>query len=346
MNVIDEYMNFLITRYVRYALTFFSDDNDLLFIKEQLTYFFKIYTNYKYYNLLATLDNVDKYEYNNLIKEFDGLKIELEYELANHELEMSNETFSIRKKLIDKVHKVALFVVKIADNKDIDTNTINKMLDENATMNKYIYKFRDELINLVKETKSIVNKFLKSDGDFYTTNYIKLDRDNDLFYVNLTPDIKVLKTNYKSSLVTKIFEDPKLNLDILEVLINKISINILTRTINEEYIEKYMIKIEDNVFSHGSFLLGDIMNNPLFKKYVILLCDLNTYKTKENFFKDYECACLQDMSHIPDVKDKLNNIDNLGVFTTVVVNNYKDKDYEDIEKYEGNFNLYIRGEVR
>ena len=88
------------------------------------------------------------------------------------------------------------------------------------------------------------------------------------------------------------------------------------------------------------------MENPLFKKYVILLTDLNTYTTKEKFFNNYECACLQDMSHISDVKDKLNNIDNLGVFTTVVVNDYKDKDYEDIEKYEGNFNLYIRGEVR
>ena len=46
------------------------------------------------------------------------------------------------------------------------------------------------------------------------------------------------------------------------------------------------------------------------------------------------------------VKEKLNQIDNLGVFTTVIVNDYKDKDYESIEKYEGNFNLYIRGEVR
>ena len=35
MNVIDEYMNFLITRYVKYALVFFNDDTDLLFIKEQ-----------------------------------------------------------------------------------------------------------------------------------------------------------------------------------------------------------------------------------------------------------------------------------------------------------------------
>ncbi len=346
MNMIEEYINFLITRYVKYALVFFNDDTDLLFIKDQLTTFFKIYTNYKYYNIVATIDNGEKYDYDGLIEEFKGIKVELLANLSSHELELTNKTYTYHRELIDKAYEVSLFVVKMVDNKELDTNLINQMLDRDSTMNKYIFKFRDELINLVKDTKSLTNRFLKEEETFYITNYIKMSRDNDLFYITLSPSIKVLESNYKKNLIDRIFEDPRLNKTIVEVLINKVCRNILIRTLNGEYVEKYMIRIDESLFSHGSFILEDLVNNPLFKKYVILLTDLNTYKSKENFFKDYECGCLQDMSHIPDVKEKLNQIDNLGVFTTVVVNDYKDKDYESIEKYEGDFNLYIRGEVR
>ena len=346
MSVIDEFMNFLITRYVKYALVFFSDDTDLLFIKDQLTRLFTIYINYKYYGLVATIDDTDIYEYDNLVKEFSGMKVELLYELSDHELELSNETYNTRKQLIEKVYQVALFVVKIIDDSNIDTETINKMIDKDELMKKYIYKFRDELITLVKDTKSLVREFIKEEDEFFTTNYLKFGRDNDLFYVTLTPRIKVLDNNYKRPLIMRIFEDPNLNKYIAEVLIQKISKNILARTVRGEYIEKYMIKIDENLFSHGNFIFEDLTNNPMFKKYVILLADLNTYKTKENYFKDYECGCLQDMSHIIDPKEKLDDIDNLGVFTTVVVNKYKDKDYDIISKYQGNFNLYIRGEVR
>ncbi len=346
MNVIDEYMNFLITRYVKYALVFFNDDTDLLFIKEQLTYLFKIYTNYKYYNLVATIDDPDKYDYNNLVKEFDGMKVELYYELANHELELSNKVYSTRKELIEKAYHVGLFIVRMVDNEELSPELINKLLDEDDLMNKYINKFRDELINLVKDTKTISNKFFKEEQEYYITNYLKFDKDNDLFYVTLTPNIKMLENNYKKTLVERIFEDGRLTKDITELIINKISKNILQRTINNEYIEKYMIKIDDSLFSHGSFILGDLINNPLFRKYVILLTEFNTYTTKTKFFQNYECACLQDMSHIADVREKLNDIDNLGAFTTVVINKYKDRDYDTISTYQGNFNLYIRGEVR
>ena len=71
----------------------------------------------------------------------------------------------------------------------------------------------------------------------------------------------------------------------------------------------------------------NLMDNPLFRKYVILCCDFHTYLSHKSVFEeDFQFGCKQRFERVNDIYKKTNTIYQEGVFNYLVVLNCRDND--------------------
>ncbi len=337
INLIDIYMNYYINRLSQYALCFFNEEElDKEFTIEILKEYMKVFINFKYYNILSSIEN-SQFQIEDLKKELDGKRVEILDNYASRELEEDNNIYSFNRKIIDKAMEVTLIVIQIDDYnyKDIDNTNdiINNLINKNNK--KYIENNTLKLINLVKETYKTINKFFKEENNYFNINYRLLDENRRLFVITLDQDIKYLDVNYKKSLIDKVYITEKLDKDKTEILLEKLSKDILYKILNKETIENYIVEISDEILKGNELYIKDIIDNPLLNNHIILSITHEIYKERNKCLKnDYRLICNVDLSHIPDFKDKINKITGLGVFEYVIVKDYKQEDLEDLKKYD------------
>ena len=119
-------------------------------------------------------------------------------------------------------------------------------------------------------------------------------------------------------------------------LLNKILYQLLQDTINNEK-NYYFISIDDNVFYKDRIInaIYNLMDNPLFRKYVVLCCDFHTYLSHKNVFEeDFVFACKQKFRRVSDIYKKVNSIYTEGVFNYLVVMDCKENDRNFFKEYK------------
>ncbi len=341
INVIDSYVEFKIKFLKQCGLCFFFGDKDLNLVEEFLEEYFQTYINFFIYHTLGTLNKIEVFDYVALQKELEGLRIEIMRQYAANELIDSNEDYKYHLSLIDKSKEVSYFVSRL-DNLSFNDNDfleerIISFVNDNNEMLKFLGDNMHNLIQLFKNYYHKMDKFFKMTDDFYRLDYKKVSEENDVIYVKLVQQIKVLEINYKKALIERIFENDKLDEKKAIVIIQKLSKEILRKFLSKEKIDKYLVKITPKLFTRNKFLLEALLQNPLVKSNIILLVDYNTYTSKKMKLIDgeYNLACYQNFMHINDVATKLSNLDNEGVFSYVVVGDYKVSDKEALMKFQG-----------
>lgn len=336
-NLITLFMNNKIRCLIDYVLFLYNDNNE--FVKDVARNYFSIYVDNYYYGIFHTIDD-SNYSIDNLKLEFNGAMEEMLYNYSDHELEVSNEEYqkncSIIRDLNDISYEVCGIDTLIYKDRDDVNDVVNKFLLKHKRLSDLLGNRLSKFITMVKSSYTLDNRLLNYKDNYFVLNKMFFISDKDIQFVNLNTNIKVLDT-YKPNLVSKIYVDDRLDLKKLECLINKVALEILNKFINNEEIDKYIIEISDTLVARGKIeeKIMDLINNPLFQKYVILGVQYNTYLNHKGAFNiDYILACIQDFSHINDIYQKTENIFKEGIFNYLIVSDCREKDRDFFESYE------------
>ena len=347
VGVIDNFVNYKISFLIKCGLTFFYNDKDLDLVEKFLEKYLKNYVYFKFYNEVHTLKSSTDFSLDSLKKELEGMEIELLDDYSINELIDSNEEYNYRIKLIHKAKEVSYFVSKL-DNIGLISpenveEEITNFINSNSKIHTYIGDNKAKIISLYKKYLTRIRNFFKTTDEFYKLTYRNISEDNNLVLVELKEQIKVINSNYKKSIIQRVYNNNRLDNKKALVLVQKLSKEILRKFINNEKNDNYLIKLSEKLFVKNKLVIENITNNPLFKKNVTFIVDYNTYTLRKKFLNNdkYKLACIQDCSHLIDFKDKLNIIDDEGVFSYIIVNDYKNKEKEEIHNYVCNNGLKL-----
>jgi hypothetical protein len=335
-DLITTYMSYKLARLTRYAKAIVPDEDKKILTKCYNLYL-QTYLNTYYYHILGTLDKASTYTYPTIEKEIAGLKLELLDDLKNYENVIEKAKYQLDIDLINKGEEIILFVTKLDNLKD--PATLITIIKETPNITKYLSKSTvKDLTNLIKGTNKDLDNFFKDLSlTSFPLNYHKLMSNDNLSIVSLNYQIKQLAVNYKASQVNRVFNSSLLEENKTEILINNLSKDILLKLTTNEEIPNYIIEFYPVNFTpkEKKVELFNLLNNKILKDHITIGIDYDTYQNNKEYLTTlkHTYACYQDMTHIPDVKDKLNILDALNFFTYVIITDYKDKDLEAIEKY-------------
>lgn len=344
-NIISSYMNYKLNRLKTYAFTFLPNDNKT-FLEENFTAYLSNYIKVYYYHILESLNYSEAiaFDQRTIEEEFSAIKLELLDNLKEQELTLSNELYQYAKELITETKNISLIVTYIdrlvLNTKEEITDKI-KSLSNQENLNRFFTDDIEEiLIREIKETFITENKFFKDiTSDDFKLRYKDIKNTEDLKILDLSYYIKILESNYKKKLVAKTFNEEVLSFQKNEVMIKHISKEILLKTLNKDEIKPVFIEFNETLFSkkNNSDKLFNLLNNKLLKENIYILITFNTYSNNKSYlekYSEYHFACLQDLSHINDINVKLNTIENTNFFDYIVINGYRDRDKDFIDKYE------------
>lgn len=336
----------LITSFLDYKVRYLSDFGSLFFpdykkefINDKLSKYFRTLVNGYFYHIFETLDNPENLSFETMRDELIGKKEELLDEYSICELEFSDEEYKKNCFAIEEMVKVCLFVFAIDrvkfTSKDSISEELNNFVKNYPSMKEILGNNIFKLVTKIKEVYSVQGKVFKDDNPYYVVDYSKV-LNEDVIFTKLVHSIKLIDANYKNTLVARVYSDKRFEFDKLNTLVWKLSRDILDKTLNRVKIKNYLVYVDEDLFERGKFLLSEEFDNPILKKYINLVFNYNTYKQHEDLIKSlgYRVSCIQDLSHINEVVEKLNSIDNEGVFDYILVSDYKEKDEEDIKKFK------------
>lgn len=331
-NFINVYMDYKVNCLIRIGIFFLKKDNS--FIKRVFRGYFYTYIDNYYYKIFNTIDG-EKFTLKNLKQEFDGIMLEMLDDYKEYELIDDNHTYQENCNLIRKLNSfcyeiVRLDLLKYSSKGDI-AREVEDFVHNNRVLSSYVTGSLSELISIVRENYTNYNKLLEFDDQYFNLDKKKFENDSNILFWELVPNIKVLDI-YRDSLVKKVFQENKLLKLKMKCFIQKISIYLLKNVLNREDITPIIIKLDSNFISRGTINedLLDLMDNPLFQKYVILGVDYSIYQNQRSaFLADYQFACIQDFTHINDVYQKTDSIYKEGIFNYLIVEDckYRDRDY-------------------
>lgn len=257
--------------------------NEASIIKELI----KCYVDAKYYNHCGDV-NV---EYNNKNKTLNII-----YALTdNSDLLLKNYRGN-DSSYKDKVKKITNYFVIIMhiDNIIADKNNYEYEKYIQEILKKYYkYKFsKDEITNLIKKIISIktsniklINNTLKSvDSDTFQLVINAINKDDKLFSVNLDYNIEFSKL-YSNYIVDKVYDEGIVAEDKLEVLINKLLINITSDMLSSDFLKKYFIIFPETLLKKETKFkkILNIFDDEYAKNSINVLLEYNSlvkYKTK------------------------------------------------------------------
>lgn len=336
-NLITLFMNNKIRCLIEYVLFLYNDNND--FVRDVAREYILVYVDNYYYGIFHTIDD-SNYSLDNLKLEFNGVMEEMLYSYSDHELEVSNEEYkrncNIIKDLNDIAYEVSQIDRLVYKDRDDVNDVVNKFLLEHKKINDLLGNRVNKFITMIKSSYTLDNRLLNFKDNYFVLNKRFFISDKDIQFISLDTNIKVLDT-YKANLVSKIYEDDRLDLKKIECLINKVALDILYKFIKGEEIDRYIIEIPDTLVARGKIdeKVMDLMSNPLFQKYVVLAVQYNTYLNHKGAFNiDFRLACIQDYSHINDIYQKTDNISKEGIFNYLIVSDCREKDRDFFETYE------------
>ncbi len=331
-NLITVFMNYKINRLVEYGVVTYQKDSP--FIRSIFGSYFQNYVDNYYYGIFNTIDEV-VYNRKNLKLELSGMMEELLYDYQDYEKTMDPEEYEGNRKIIHDLRDIAYELVLIdtltfKDKDDVE-NVMNAFFENNKMVAERVGNKKDKLIRLVRETYVMEQKILQYQNTYFTIrekNFLKYD---DCVFYELIPNIKSLEV-YRKGLIEKVIDNEEFVSERLECLIQTISHMLLINFLEKKETKKIFISLDDSLVSRGSIKeeIYNLLDNPMFQKYVYLAVSYNTYLSQRAAFtEDFHFACVQDFSHINDVFQKIDSIYNEGFSHYLIVNDYKetDKDY-------------------
>lgn len=337
-NLISLFMNYKIQRLVEYELFLMDDESS--FLRKVMNKYISLYIDNYYYNIFYTVeDNV--YNEDNLKKEFQGLMEEMLDDYRQYELTESNEEYASHIKFIHLLKDYTLEVIKIDSLKFQEKEDIASIVEEFVNNNPF---FKEKIgtriskfIKLVKETFKVTNKLLHHQDHYFQVFNRSFVDCEDISYLELQHNVHVLH-HYRKSMVARVYLKEGLENSKMECMIQKVSLMILRSILDKSNVSTFIISLSDSFIKRGKIddEIYNLIDNPLFRRYVVLGVSYNTYiNQKSAFSDDYSFACIQDFSHINDVFQKVEDIAGEGIFDYLVVSDYKYKDREFFLGYEG-----------
>jgi len=329
-------MNYQIKQLIAYATLIYGDERD--FVKTCLEGYFKNYIDNYYYEIFHTVEQ-GVYNEEVLRLEFKGIMEEMLDDYLEFELQVSNEEYTRNCRAIQELRDIAFEVtgfdrLELKDGDDIHLK-VEEFVRCNPLLNELASKNISKLSSLVKETFQTNKKLLELDDTYFELEKVPFVGSKKEGFLRLKERIKVLD-NYKKTMVMKVYGEPKFDSKKLECLIQKVSLVILKGVLNHEKIERIFIELSDKVISRGRIntKIFKLIDNPLFRKYVVLCVNYNTYLNQKNAFsEDFDFGCIQDFSHIYDVYAKVDTIYNEGIFNYLIVSNCRSKDRDFFLEY-------------
>ena len=335
-------MNNLINVFMEFKIKYFLDCTKLLFsnthrfINKCIKGYYKTYIDNYYYYIYNTLSSDTIYSEDNLNKEFIGIMEEMLDDYKDFELVDSNQVYNSNVEAIKELKDICFEIVKLdhieyENNDDLKVKIID-FFNNNEILSKYIKdNYIDTLIKYTKDYKNTIKKILNYEDNNFSINKKKYEDCNNKYYVTLDYNYDNIKTvnKYRKGYVDNVFKkDERLNTRKFTCLVNKILFQLLKDTINNET-NYYFISIDDYIFYKDRMInsIYNLMDNPLFRKYVILCCDFHTYLSHKSVFEeDFQFGCKQRFERVNDIYKKTNTIYQEGVFNYLVVLNCRDND--------------------
>lgn len=326
-NLITVFMNYKVNRLVAYAK--FMTENQDDFVQSVFREYFQTYVDNYYYHVFHTIDDDEEFSIDNLKKELKGIMEEMLYDYRSYEFVVSNEEYQSHCKAIRELNPICFEIIKIDalsfDSKDDVSVKINSFLDENTVLNDLVKDRRNKLISLVRETYQNSLKLLNYEENYYQIEEYHFEGKEDKVFYKLVPSIKALEV-YRTTTIYKVYQHKDLGRLKTRCLIQKVSFFLLKNVLEKKKIPLIFIEFSDTVFHRGKIddEIFDLIDNPLFRRYVIIGVSFPTYQAQEGaFVEDYQFACIQDFSHISDVYQKTDSIRQEGVFRYLIVSDCK-----------------------
>ncbi|MBQ6323887.1 MAG: hypothetical protein IJI22_03540 [Bacilli bacterium] len=334
-NLITIYMNYKVDRLIEYGTLIYEDSK---FIREVFKGYFDTYIDNYYYGIFNTVDT-DTYSLETLQVELNGVMSDMMDDYRNYELRVSNAEFAENMKIIRDLRDVSFEIIKLddlnsTDREDLESR-VSTIVNESSILNDLIGNRLSKLVTLVKETNTNSNKLLNYEDEFYSLEKKKFI-SSEIEYISLKWDIRILD-NYKRVMINRIFNDKKFEVKKLKCLIQKVSLYLLKKVLNKEEIKPIFIDLYDSSISRGiiSREIYLLIDNPLFRKYVIMGVNYTNYLAhKDAFSEDFQFACIQDFSHINDIYKKVEDIYKEGIFNYLLVLKYRDRERDYFVNYE------------
>ncbi len=338
-NLVVTYMNYKIKCLLKYGLLIMHSTDE--FLSECLNNYLKTYVNNYYYLIFDTV-NSKVYDDEVMIDEIEGKRLEMLDELSNYELIDSNEEYKNKKNYINNSSKIIPFLIKLDllrfNDREEANNSIRTLADEDNFVKEMVGTDILKLISLVVDTNKVLNNFFEKKDTYFSLDYLLFKDVNNYVKVVINNDVKVLQDNYKVSLIERCYRDNKIQFEKYYLLGIKFIKQLLLDIYNEKLLyDKYFILIPEIIFEDKKDMTRffDLFDNPLVKRYVVLGIVSDNYYSNQAFIRKYNfsIACIQDFSHINDVNGKLTNLDNSNLFDYILVDSFKDKDYDSFVKY-------------
>ena len=335
-NIMKAYFDFKINILVSLTLVCFDNEKENKeFLTECLERLYTCYIKDIYYHESTTLDQLDVINDETIRAELDGVRLELKQDLLAKEIEMSNEEYTHKLHLIEECFEKSLVICDFNDfYYDEDSKDKYNTMIKRVGLNDVEAKIK--FVNIIRYSNRREDKFFGGENEFFDLSFLRMD--NNLYEVKIMQKIKTLQTNYNQGLVNDVFDKEELATMKNEVLFQSLIKIILRNVYNNTLNDKYIIRIEDNMFKKGKFKYRNLLDDNIIRKHLYLGTSFNDYKSRLDFYKsmNYKLVCFEDFSHINIIIDKLNAIDNSHAFDYLYIYNYKDKDYQDLCKYTSN----------
>ena len=332
--LIDRYMDYKSECLLNYGLVPTVKTNE--FYLDHLKKYLKTYINCYYYHYFET---VYTKEYTNdiLKEEIEGKRLEFLAELSERELSVSNEEYNHEKKTINVLAKLTIFLIRLdhlrfKDKDEIETK-VTELIESLPRIKELYHDNYNKLISLVTDNYLNLTNFFEKKDKYYSVEYLLFKDREQYVQAILSNNIKVLQDNYKKTLVDRVYKENKFQADKTFLLIKKFIKELLYNNYYKiKVYQRYFIEIPAPVFNNKKDLekVFNMLNNPFLKRFICLIIDDDSYHSNQAFIKKYHfsIACKVDFSHINDVPTKLTNLDNSKKFDYIIVEDFKDRDYE------------------
>ncbi len=338
-NLVVTYMNYKINYLLKYGLLIMHSSDE--FLSECINNYLRTYINSYYYLIF---DTVNSKICNDIVlkEEIEGKRLEMLDEFSNYELIDSNDVYKNKINYINDSSKIIGFLIKLDlfrfNEKEEANIGIKELVEQDSFIKEKLGNDISKLISLVIDTNKTLNKFFERKDTYFSLDYLLFKDVDNYVKVVINNDINVLHDNYKNSLVERCYRDKKILFDKFYLLGIKFIKQLLLDIYNNKLLyDKYFILLPEEVFEEKRYICDilNLFNNPLVKRYLVLGIKDDNYYSNQAFIKKYNfsIACIQDFSHINDVSTKLTNLDNSNLFDYVIVDDFKEKDYNEFIKY-------------
>lgn len=335
-NIIDVYLDFkkkMLQDYVFMILPHVNDDFSLDVIHQLIDTYMISY----YFYSFQTLDDVEIVNFETLIKEFEGKRLEIIYNISK------NNTYD---KYIASVDMCYVGVVTAFSfdymKKDPSKELISQILDTN--LKRIDVRYDQQLVDCLYEKISFyrktVSRFLKYiDNEDFFIDYKQYRHNDDKYYINLCQSVGQLNV-YPELALSKNFNNERVSIMKLRSILNLLSLDILYRINSNEKLDYYFVDLSLAVLDckEQIYDILSIVSNYFICQHVVFVVQYDDYQNHKRILNsiggDYSLAIAVDMSRVREISQKLDVIDQIELFQYIILNNVKSKDYDSAMKYK------------